>query len=90
MQSRRSEIIRGLKVLPELIKEVLKLDGEVLKLSEQLYKQKSVLVMGRGYNHATCMEGALVSTWGFLSCLGCFGYYSWRLERDGDVWRDYP
>ncbi|KAG8180095.1 hypothetical protein JTE90_027874 [Oedothorax gibbosus] len=59
MQSRRSEIIRGLKVLPELIKEVLKLDSQVLELSQELYQQKSVLVMGRGYNHATCMEGAL-------------------------------
>ncbi|GFQ82932.1 glutamine--fructose-6-phosphate aminotransferase 2 [Trichonephila clavata] len=59
MQSRRSEIIRGLKALPEQIKEVLKLDSEVLKLSEEMYHQKSVLVMGRGYNHATCLEGAL-------------------------------
>ncbi|CAL1264824.1 unnamed protein product [Larinioides sclopetarius] len=59
MQSRRSEIIRGLKALPELIKEVLNLDSEVLKLAEEMYHQKSVLVMGRGYNHATCMEGAL-------------------------------
>ncbi|GIX72650.1 hypothetical protein CEXT_775211 [Caerostris extrusa] len=31
MQSRRSEIIRGLKVLPEQIKQVLELDSEVLK-----------------------------------------------------------
>ncbi|GIY67068.1 glutamine--fructose-6-phosphate aminotransferase 2 [Caerostris extrusa] len=58
-QPRRSEIIRGLKALPELIKEVLKLDSEVLKLAEEMYHQKSVLVMGRGYNHATCLEGAL-------------------------------
>ncbi|XP_054708657.1 glutamine--fructose-6-phosphate aminotransferase [isomerizing] 2-like isoform X1 [Uloborus diversus] len=59
MQSRRSEIIRGLRKLPEQIEEVLKLDSEVLKLSQMLYQQKSVLIMGRGYNHATCMEGAL-------------------------------
>ncbi|GFY64222.1 glutamine--fructose-6-phosphate aminotransferase 2 [Trichonephila inaurata madagascariensis] len=59
MQTRRSEIIRGLKVLPDQIKEVLNLDSEVLKLSEEMYHQKSVLVMGRGYNHATCLEGAL-------------------------------
>ncbi|KFM60539.1 Glucosamine--fructose-6-phosphate aminotransferase [isomerizing] 2, partial [Stegodyphus mimosarum] len=59
MLTRRTEIIKGLKALPEQIKEVLKLDNEVKKLSEQLYQQKSVLVMGRGYNHATCLEGAL-------------------------------
>ncbi|XP_054707583.1 glutamine--fructose-6-phosphate aminotransferase [isomerizing] 2-like isoform X1 [Uloborus diversus] len=59
MQSRRSEIIRGLRSLPKQIEEVLKLDDEVLKLSKELYQQKSVLIMGRGYNHATCLEGAL-------------------------------
>ncbi|PRD28381.1 UNVERIFIED_CONTAM: Glutamine--fructose-6-phosphate aminotransferase [isomerizing] 2 [Trichonephila clavipes] len=59
MQPRRNEIIRGLKILPEQIKEVLSLDSEVLNLSRELYQQKSVLVMGRGYNYATCMEGAL-------------------------------
>jgi glucosamine--fructose-6-phosphate aminotransferase (isomerizing) len=58
-QPRRSEIIRGLKALPELIKEVLKQDDKVLELSRTLYQDKSVLVMGRGYNHATCLEGAL-------------------------------
>jgi len=59
MQGRRSEIIRGLKALPDQIKEVLKLDNAVLELSKELYQQKSVLIMGRGYNHATCLEGAL-------------------------------
>jgi len=58
-QSRRSEIIRGLKALPEMIKEVLQQDDQVLELSKSLYRHKSVLVMGRGYNHATCLEGAL-------------------------------
>ncbi|GIY40701.1 glutamine--fructose-6-phosphate aminotransferase 2 [Caerostris extrusa] len=61
MQSRRSEIIRGLKVLPEQIKQVLELDSEVLKLSKEIYHQKSVLVMGRGFNYATCLEGALLT-----------------------------
>uniref|UniRef100_A0A2L2Y6U4 glutamine--fructose-6-phosphate transaminase (isomerizing) n=1 Tax=Parasteatoda tepidariorum TaxID=114398 RepID=A0A2L2Y6U4_PARTP len=59
MLSRRSEIIRGLKSLPDHIKEVLKLDEDIKKISEELFHQKSVLVMGRGYNHATCLEGAL-------------------------------
>ncbi|XP_077505680.1 glutamine--fructose-6-phosphate aminotransferase [isomerizing] 2-like [Amblyomma americanum] len=38
------------------IKEVLKLDDEVKQLAQHLYQQKSLLVMGRGYNHATCLE----------------------------------
>ena len=47
--------------LPELIKEVLKLDGKIHGLAQELYSEKSILVMGRGYNFATCLEGALVS-----------------------------
>lgn len=60
IQPRRCEIIQGLKHLESQIKEVLKTDDCVLKLAEELYKQKSLLVMGRGYNYATCLEGALV------------------------------
>uniref|UniRef100_G1MPR9 Glutamine--fructose-6-phosphate aminotransferase [isomerizing] 1 n=1 Tax=Meleagris gallopavo TaxID=9103 RepID=G1MPR9_MELGA len=59
MQERRKEIMRGLKGLPELIKEVLSMDDEIQKLATELYHQKSVLIMGRGYHYATCLEGAL-------------------------------
>ncbi|XP_060568040.1 glutamine--fructose-6-phosphate aminotransferase [isomerizing] 2-like isoform X8 [Ruditapes philippinarum] len=59
MQERRKEIIQGLKHLPEQIKEVLQLDEQIHKLAQELYTQKSLLVMGRGYNFATCLEGAL-------------------------------
>merc|ERR1711971_36084 len=58
-KGRRSEIIKALKELPELIKEVLKEDQKVLSMAEQLYEKKSLLIMGRGYNFATCLEGAL-------------------------------
>ncbi len=50
----------------DLIKEVLSLDEEIQKLATELYQQKSVLIMGRGYHYATCLEGALVSE---CSCL---------------------
>lgn len=43
------------------IREVLAADKKVMKLAESLYQKKSLLVMGRGYNYATCLEGALVS-----------------------------
>lgn len=59
MQERRKEILRGLKLLPDNIKEILALDDEIQKLAEELYQQKSVLIMGRGYHYATCLEGAL-------------------------------
>lgn len=43
-----------------LIKEVLDLDQEIQELSKELHLKKSLLVMGRGFNFATCLEGALV------------------------------
>merc|ERR1712141_84624 len=58
-EDRRSEIIQALKQLPELIKEVLKEDDKVLSIAKELYEKKSLLIMGRGYNFATCLEGAL-------------------------------
>jgi len=60
------QIIKGLQHLDEQIREVLKLDEQVEELAKDLYQHKSLLIMGRGYNYATCMEGALVST--YLSC----------------------
>nr|XP_033783004.1 glutamine--fructose-6-phosphate aminotransferase [isomerizing] 2 isoform X1 [Geotrypetes seraphini] len=59
LRKRRQEIINGLQALPELIKEVLSLDEKINGLAHELYKQRSLLVMGRGYNYATCLEGAL-------------------------------
>jgi len=59
MQDRRKEIIQGLKNLPGQIREVLKMDDQIHDLAKELYQQKSLLVMGRGYNYATCLEGAL-------------------------------
>ncbi|KAK2576407.1 hypothetical protein KPH14_005748 [Odynerus spinipes] len=56
---RRQEIIEGLKNLDKLIREVLKLDDKVKELAKSLFQHKSLLIMGRGYNFATCMEGAL-------------------------------
>ncbi|XP_023251968.1 glutamine--fructose-6-phosphate aminotransferase [isomerizing] 2-like [Seriola lalandi dorsalis] len=59
LQKRRLEIINGLKVLPELIKKVLSLDEKIKAIANEMYEQRSLLVMGRGYNYATCLEGAL-------------------------------
>merc|ERR1712025_538659 len=45
--------------LPNLIKEVLELGPEIEHMSEELVEKKSLLIMGRGFNYATCLEGAL-------------------------------
>ena len=60
MTQRRNEIIDELKKLPDYINDVLSLDQELKKLaSDVLYKEKSLLIMGRGMQNATCLEGAL-------------------------------
>ena len=37
------------------------MDEQIRSIADELYQQRSLLVMGRGYNYATCLEGALVS-----------------------------
>lgn len=59
MQEKRKGIIQAMNQLPELIKKVLQLDDQIQSLAHELYQQKSLLVMGRGFQFATCLEGAL-------------------------------
>ncbi|XP_005187464.1 glutamine--fructose-6-phosphate aminotransferase [isomerizing] 2 [Musca domestica] len=59
LQPRRQEIIRGLSNLADQIRKVLDLDTKISELAKELYMHKSLLIMGRGYNFATCLEGAL-------------------------------
>ncbi|XP_037892505.1 glutamine--fructose-6-phosphate aminotransferase [isomerizing] 2 isoform X2 [Glossina fuscipes] len=59
LQQRRLEIIHALSNLADQIRDVLKLDPKVQELAKDLYQHKSLLIMGRGYNFATCLEGAL-------------------------------
>lgn len=57
---RRAEIIHGLAKLPAQINEVLESDNELLGLAKNtLLKERSLLIMGRGFQNATCLEGAL-------------------------------
>jgi glucosamine--fructose-6-phosphate aminotransferase (isomerizing) len=58
-ETRRSDIMNALQNLPDLIKQVLNCDKKIRDFAEDLYKQSSLLVMGRGFNFATCLEGAL-------------------------------
>ncbi|CAG8832765.1 37381_t:CDS:2, partial [Gigaspora margarita] len=60
MTQRRNDIIDELKKLPEYIKQVLSIDNELKQLAKNdLNKEKSLLIMGRGFQNATCLEGAL-------------------------------
>ena len=35
------------------------MDDKILEIAKSLYLEKSLLIMGRGFNYATCLEGAL-------------------------------
>lgn len=60
LQKRREEIIEGLYSLPKKIQETLSKNKELKMLSETILKdQKSLLILGRGFQIATCLEGAL-------------------------------
>lgn len=59
LHQRRVEIIQALSKLDEQIRKVLDLDEKVLQLAKELHTYKSLLIMGRGFNFATCLEGAL-------------------------------
>ncbi|OJT08142.1 Glutamine--fructose-6-phosphate aminotransferase [isomerizing] [Trametes pubescens] len=60
LAERRNEIIDGLHALPGQIKKVLEGDKSLQDLATGvLANQRSLLLMGRGYQYATCLEGAL-------------------------------
>lgn len=59
---RRQSIIKALQEIPTLIQQVLDDQADQLKQlasDDRFTKEKSLLVMGRGYQNATCLEGAL-------------------------------
>lgn len=57
---RRNQIIDGLHALPSQIRKVLESDASLQELaSRDLANQRSLLLMGRGYQYSTCLEGAL-------------------------------
>ena len=57
---RRRDIIQALGNLSDQIKKVLQLNDKIkLMCDDVLADQKSLLLLGRGYQHATALEGAL-------------------------------
>ncbi|KAF8504825.1 L-glutamine D-fructose 6-phosphate amidotransferase [Russula emetica] len=57
---RRQQIIAGLHSLPGQIRTVLSQDQALKEMAEGvLANSTSLLLMGRGYQYATCLEGAL-------------------------------
>ncbi len=78
-QGRCRQIIEGLRTLTDKVRSVLQQDDKIYKIAERLHKAKSLLVMGRGYNFATCMEGALKIK--ELTYVHCEGIQSGELKH---------
>lgn len=59
-QDRREQIHQALRELPAKVEETLKRTNDKMKaLAERLRDSSSILLFGRGYHYATCLEGAL-------------------------------
>ncbi|RAL62464.1 hypothetical protein DID88_005030 [Monilinia fructigena] len=69
-QKRREDIMDGLGKISEQIKEVLKLDQPIKELCARTFKdQKSLLLLGRGSQYSTALEGALkIKEISYLHC----------------------
>ncbi|KAJ9668841.1 glutamine--fructose-6-phosphate transaminase (isomerizing) [Coniosporium apollinis] len=68
-QQRREEIMEGLGQVSDQFKEVLKLDQSIKELCQKFKNQKSMLLLGRGAQHATALEGALkIKEISYLHC----------------------
>ena len=53
------EVARGLLSMPEKLKEVLELSGQVADLANIFTYAHNFIYLGRGYNYPTALEGAL-------------------------------
>ncbi|KAK5167280.1 glutamine--fructose-6-phosphate transaminase (isomerizing) [Oleoguttula sp. CCFEE 6159] len=68
-QKRREDIMDGLGKVSEQFKEILKLDQSIKELCSKFKNQKSLLLLGRGAQHATALEGALkIKEISYLHC----------------------
>jgi glucosamine--fructose-6-phosphate aminotransferase (isomerizing) len=53
------KLVGQLKQLPDLLKQTLKLDGEIQQLAKRFSDKHHALFLGRGVQHPIAMEGAL-------------------------------
>ena len=69
-QKRREEIIEGLAKVSDQFREILKLNEPIKNLCQKFLKgQQSVLLLGRGHQFSTALEGALkIKEISYLHC----------------------
>jgi len=58
-QARRTEVLEGLRRMPEVVSKSLELEREMKDVAADLKDASSILIMGRGYQNATSLEAAL-------------------------------
>lgn len=58
-EKRRKEIVDGLRNISELIKKTLEIDEYIKGLAQKIQDKSDMLILGRGYQHALCLEAAL-------------------------------
>jgi glucosamine--fructose-6-phosphate aminotransferase (isomerizing) len=56
---RRKAIVRAMGTLSQKVQEALSLDSQVKAIAEEMKDSRSLLLMGRGYQYASVLEGAL-------------------------------
>ncbi|KAL2808694.1 hypothetical protein BJX63DRAFT_424445 [Aspergillus granulosus] len=69
-QKRREEIMEGLSQISDQFREILKLNEPIKQMCERFFKnQKSLLLLGRGGQFPTALEGALkIKEISYLHC----------------------
>ncbi|KAL3470686.1 hypothetical protein BJX99DRAFT_239098 [Aspergillus californicus] len=69
-QKRREEIMEGLSKISEQFREILKMNEPIKRMCERFFKdQKSLLLLGRGGQFPTALEGALkIKEISYLHC----------------------
>jgi glucosamine--fructose-6-phosphate aminotransferase (isomerizing) len=56
---REQELMEGLRLLPDLVKQTLKLDPQIEAMSSAFIRKQHALFLGRGIQYPVAMEGAL-------------------------------
>jgi glutamine---fructose-6-phosphate transaminase (isomerizing) len=63
---RREEIMEGLGKVSDQVREILKMDQTIKTLCEKFKQHKNMLLLGRGAQHATALEGMCSITISFF------------------------
>jgi len=70
-RERCEKIIDGLRLLPILVREALSLEPLIKELAKTYLSSKTLLLLGRGYQSATVLEGALkIKEISYIHCEG--------------------